>query len=56
MSNFFPILQGVKQGCPLSTYLFIMCIELVSYKLSTTEDIKGIVCTKEEFKKICIRR
>ena len=51
MSNFFPILRDVRQGCPLSTYLFIMCIELHSYKISTTEDIKGIIYTKQEFEK-----
>ena len=51
MSNFFPIMRGVRQGCPLSTYLFIMCIELLSYKISTPEDIKGIIYTKQEFKK-----
>ena len=51
MSNFFPIVRGVRQGCPLSTYIFIMCIELLSYKISTTKDIKGIIYTKQEFKK-----
>ena len=51
MSNFFPILRGVRQGCPVSTYLFIMCIELLSYKIVTREDIKGIIYTKQEFKK-----
>ena len=44
-------MRDVRQGCPLSTYLFIMCIELLSYKISTTEDIKGIIYTKQEFKK-----
>ena len=51
MSNFFPIRRGVRQGCPLSTYLFIICIELLSHKISTTEDIKGIFFTNMEFKK-----
>ena len=27
-----------------------MCIELLSYKILTTEDIKGIIYTKKEFK------
>ena len=31
LSNFFPILRGARQGCPLSTSLFIMSIELLSY-------------------------
>ena len=51
MSKFFPIRRGVRQGCPLSTYLFIICIELFSHKISTTEDIKGIFFTNMEFKK-----
>ena len=49
MSKFFPIWPGVRQGCPLSTYLFIICIELLSHKISTTEDIKGIFYTNKEF-------
>ena len=51
LSDFFPVLRGVRQGCPLSTYLFIICIELLSYKITTTEDIKGITYANYEFKK-----
>ena len=51
MSNFFPILRGVRQGYPLSTNLFIMCFELLSYKILTTDNIKGIIYTKQELKK-----
>ena len=51
LSDFFPVLRGVRQGPPLSTYLFIICIELLSYKITTTEDIKGITYANYEFKK-----
>ena len=51
MSNFFSIHRGVRQGCPLSTYLFIICIELLSYKISTNEDLKGIHFFGKEFRR-----
>ena len=35
----------------MSTYLFIICIELLLHKISTTEDIKGIFFTNMGFKK-----
>ena len=33
MSNFFSISQGVRQRCPLSLYLLILCIEFFSATL-----------------------
>ena len=51
ISNFFSNNRWVCQGCPLSTYLFIICIELLSYKISTNEDLKGIHCFGNEFRR-----
>ena len=50
LSSFFPIKRGVRQWCPLSLYIFIICIELSSHKINSSESIKGIQVMKEEFK------
>jgi len=42
LSSFFNIEKGVRHGCPLSPYLFIICIELLSNKVTLNADIKGI--------------
>jgi hypothetical protein len=41
-SPYFKLERGVRQGCPLSAYLFIMVVELLANKIRNTKDIKGI--------------
>ena len=49
-SQFFTIRRGVRQGCPLSPYLFIICIELLSNQILKNQDVKGIHINGKEFK------
>jgi hypothetical protein len=49
-SPFFKLERGVRQGCPLSAYLFIMVVELMANKIRTTNEIKGIKINQTEIK------
>ena len=45
-SKWFRLERGVRQGCPLSPYLFILLAETLSCKIRENEVIKGITISK----------
>ena len=53
LSPFFSIQRGVRQGCPLSPYLLILCIELLSNQIRNNENINGINICGFELKNAC---
>ena len=42
ISQSFDVQRGVRQGCPLSSTIFVICIEILANCIEHNENIKGI--------------
>ena len=49
-SDFFKLERGVRQGCPLSPYLFILCVEVLADAIRKNQNVKGIFVNGNEIK------
>ena len=56
VSSPFKIFRGIRQGCPCSSLIFVLAVEIMSTKLSEDNNLKGIeikLNNKNHSLKIC---
>ena len=50
ISNWFKLGKGVRQGYPISPYLFIICIENLAHMIRENNKIEGVKINNSEIK------
>ena len=49
-SDIFQLNRGVRQGCPLSPFLFILCVEILGNAIRNCDQVQGIRVLDSECK------
>jgi hypothetical protein len=49
ISKHFSLRRGIRQGCPLSAFIFILCAELLSNKIKSNPKVNGLTFGETEF-------
>jgi len=49
-TKFFKLQRGVRQGCPLSVYLFLVVVEHLACHIRNNKNISGILLNNDELK------
>lgn len=51
-TGYFKVERGVRQGDPLSSYLFILCIEIMAHRVRYDNSIKGLCFGDNQVKQV----